>query len=721
MSSSDFGEIPSFDVEGSNKDDAESINQGPVAPGVENTEDPLDYLIRDFFESEGITEKEKTSTTVELSQRIVMEQEAITSIKRDISEAIDKKTELDKELLRIQSEHRKRVEELMVAQRAAQERHFDLKRELKAREFELAQLKRQLELELDKIRQSIVFKSKMQEFDVRTAGMYWREFAKTHQLEGAALMANAGRAINADKMGLGKTLTALMTADMLKSRRLLYIAPADLAENVIREFRRWAPHRPAISMYKLTHDIRKAQVAVFKAMPEITVVINYESWRRDPSVIDDLVALGFDTVIVDEAHTIKKTNTDAFKGVRDIVMAENCCPKCSSINVVQMPLNVKQKTYYWTCGGSIDSKGNSVSCDWTSTQLDFKYEVPARRSVKNVFPMTGTPILNRPQELFPLLHLILPETFVFERDYLNDYCVQDAFTGYWGFRPGGMQRLISQLSGRYIGRDEKSAGVDLPPQEEIVHELEITPEEYPLQYRIIEQLTKHAQIILESGKKITPMATIALITRKRQANVWPGGIKLKNEDGEVIFEVSEEVDESIKVDKVVKMVEEFTLSNERVVVFSQFTGSVREAAKRLERVGVKAVVLDGSTPSGLREQIKLDFDRSRFINGETEPKWDVVLCNYKTGGQGVNFTAATQTIIVDEEWNPGKRDQAYARTRRIGQTERTQVHILRLKRTVDTWLANLIDLKEELVTGFEAGASNLGQAMLDAMRDGDMI
>jgi hypothetical protein len=64
---------------------------------------------------------------------------------------------------------------------------------------------------------------------------------------------------------------------------------------------------------------------------------------------------------------------------------------------------------------------------------------------------------------------------------------------------------------------------------------------------------------------------------------------------------------------------------------------------------------DGDTPESIREQVKADFNRS--VVGDGPYKWQVVLANYKTGGVGLNFTAATQMIILDEEWNPGKEEQ----------------------------------------------------------------
>jgi SNF2 family DNA or RNA helicase len=59
------------------------------------------------------------------------------------------------------------------------------------------------------------------------------------------------------------------------------------------------------------------------------------------------------------------------------------------------------------------------------------------------------------------------------------------------------------------------------------------------------------------------------------------------------------------------------------------------------------------------------------------------------------------THILDEEWNPGRRDQAYARTHRMGQTEDTEVFVYRVPGGVDAWMANMIRRKERMVEEFE--------------------
>jgi SNF2 family DNA or RNA helicase len=253
----------------------------------------------------------------------------------------------------------------------------------------------------------------------------------------------------------------------------------------------------------------------------------------------------------------------------------------------------------------------------------------------------------------------------------------------------------------------------------------------------MEQLSKHAMIVLNSGDKLPIVAMIALITRKRQGHLWPAGFEIRDPKTDaIVFSVGDEVQESIKLDRIIMrpdrsesgdwegMIPDFTgmgdkTNGERVVVFSQFKGPLKELETRLNEAGISVVRFDGDTPNDIRNQVKRDFDRKHLSEGQ-EYKWQVVLANYRTGGVGLNFTAATQMIVLDEEWNVGKNEQAYARIDRIGQTEQNSVHILRLSGTVDTWMAELIENKRNMVEGFETNAE-MANDMLKRMQNGDMI
>lgn len=153
------------------------------------------------------------------------------------------------------------------------------------------------------------------------------------------------------------------------------------------------------------------------------------------------------------------------------------------------------------------------------------------------------------------------------------------------------------------------------------------------------------------------------------------------------------------MDAMMVRVEEYLAKGKRQIVFSQFRSALVEFEKRLHAKGIRAVRFDGSTPAKLRDEIKADFRDA----DNPSPQWDVVLVHYRTGGAGLTLNGTSVTHILDEEWNAGKRDQSYARNHRLGQDEETNVHIYRAP-GVDMWMANLIRMKERMVT-------KLGEAM----------
>jgi len=157
-------------------------------------------------------------------------------------------------------------------------------------------------------------------------------------------------------------------------------------------------------------------------------------------------------------------------------------------------------------------------------------------------------------------------------------------------------------------------------------------------------------------------------------------------------------------------------------VFSQFTTALDAFGERLEQAGLRVALLTGATPRKLRQEIKDNF----YLAKGEEPKWDIILCNYKTGGTGLNLTSATATHIIDEEWNPGKRDQAYARTDRIGQELENDVYIYRIPASIDTWMSNTIYRKEQMVAAFSDtmtdGSSEMtAESLSEAMRTGEIL
>ena len=614
-------------------------------------------------------------------------------------------------------------------------------------------------LESEKIQKEFLENSAR--FDALTASATWREFAFPHQLEGAKLIASAtGRAILGDKMGLGKTLTVLIAARMLEQQRILIIVPDDIVGNFYAEVKHWEPSRTVMHIAKMAKRQRNALLDLCGGLDEFTVIVNYSAWRKDFALLNKLDGLHFSMVILDEAHTVKETTTNAYRGVKRIILSDNSCPECRG-NIQKVHISADRKTdlinegHYafaqrtrdaWVCVGKHTANDTVIpeeyvkgdGCGWNEVRDQVngvKREYGALRSVQAVVPMTGTPILNKPADLFSLLTLIWPEKFNNLHEFERIYCERN-YANKWIFKPGGLKRLTNQLAGRYIARDRHSAGVILPKQTRVVHSVEMDEKMYPGQAKVIRDLTQHAMLMLQE-KTMPVIAAIALITRKRQANVWPAGIKFTDADGMVVFDVGDEIRESIKLDRLLLpadrsesgdsegLIAEFTAggdftNGDRVVVFSQFKQPLKELEERIANAGISVVRFDGDTSQDVRDQVRIDFDRKYCDQPGYEPKWQVVLANYRTGGVGLNFTGATQMIMLDEEWNSGKDEQAANRIDRIGQTEETTVHTIRLENSIDDWMAELIESKRQMVEGFDSNAS-LANDLLAAMREGRMM
>ena len=579
-------------------------------------------------------------------------------------------------------------------------------------EWEIDQKNRELARALSDEALQEQFHALSDKFDRLTAGAPWREWAKDHQISGAKTLATARRGILGDKRGLGKTLTSLIFCDMTEAKKIIIFVPGDVISTFQKEIEHWAPHRTIIKVGGYNKSTREFALSIAATREEFILLINYEAWRKDMAMMDQICELQLDTVIFDEAHNVKDRKSIAFRGVEKVIKTTNKCPLCGGKVWLK---NHPDSTWLVvpTCRdcGSFAEGNTNKAYSWCS--------------VKNVLPMTGTPILNKPQDLFSLLTLVDPMNFDNERHFLDDFCYQD-FDGKWGFAAGGLDRLVNKMSNFFVARDRYSAGVEWPAQNIQVHTIPFDKEAYPRQYEVCQQLSKHAQIILDEDRKVNILAIIELILRKRQAIAWPAGIKIYekiydadyNEIGKKVILDCEDVDESIKMDFSVDLIAQLLDEGERVVVFSQFKTVLVEMERRLSEMDVRVARYDGDTTKVLADEIKVDLDRKY-----TDPavaKFDVVLANYKKGGVGLNFTGVTQMIIFDEEWNPGKNDQAYGRIDRMGQTEETTVHILRVENSVDDWMAGVNEVKANMISGFESEMS-VAQDFRDKLRKGEML
>lgn len=606
-------------------------------------------------------------------------------------------------------ELRKKLEEVRTELRKAKTVIHDINSDGRELNYEKAQLERELSRIADIERINAEYLAQVEAFREKTLAAIWRKEnrddglgAFTHQIEGGIHLAVAKQALLGDKRGLGKTLTALIYLDLLEARKVVIICPNDLMGNMEREIQFWAPHRSVFKLGKMGKGQRDFMLPVLKTLPEFVVILGYSSWRRDPQLIEDVIALRADSLLLDEAHHGKTADTLTARGIRDIRFGINRCPECLDepqwfSEMVQYDAD---SPVYATC----------VRCGHNGLITDFS-------TIQNVLPMTGTAIMNRPQELFPQLHLIDPKNFQTESDFLDDFCRQGSGR-HWTWSYQGESKLVSKIGPRYLARSREDTDVIIPPTTPMEHIITMDEmrESHPNQWKAYEQGRQWGKIVLNPEKEtvLSMPEWITVILRLRQILVWPAAIELKVKDaktGEVSVLDHLDVEESIKLDKAEELIKEFVDEKERTVLFSMFKPGLHVLQQRLLDQGIRVAIYDGSTTDRQKTAIELDFDPKHA--SKENYQWDVVLCNYKSAGEGLNLNAATQLILLDRYWNPAGEDQAAGRINRIGSTRDSMIHKIMVEQTVDTWMAALIQEKADLVHGFESQASKAYKALLD--------
>lgn len=572
-------------------------------------------------------------------------------------------------------------------------------------------------------------------WDALTASAYWREWAKDHQLEAGRRICYNKRMILADTMGTGKTLSAIVACDMIKAdtadrsdtfekkvgyywvlengtivsgydqpvgepldpgshvldnpypiygdhevlvkhpqkgKKVLWYAPAPVMAGAEREIRRWAPHRDVVIVGNTSKRERHLTLELLPKLDEYTVIINYEATRRDKRTVQMLAQSGmFDTIIIDEAHNIKNIKTSAYKDVRAVIDG---------------------------CGAEY------------------------------VIPMTGTPILNRPQELFALLSLVDPRNFGNINQFLHRYCTQ-AWIGSslrWVFQYGGAESLLRKMGHLYLRRTKRECGFMLDEPQVIDYNLDLTEEGYEDQLRVYRSMRDTARIVLDPdlAKSIDAVSTLSLYTRLRQLVTAPTGVKITDLDGNIIERV--ECSQNIKLDACLTVptsedeepqgIIPEVLSESKVVVFSQFNEPLEQLVKRCEAAGINAAVYNGSVSISERDALKIKF-AEKPVGDPTGV--DVICINHKMG-EGLDGLqmASHHAIEIDRQWNPGKEDQSIGRLDRMGQEKQVTIHRLRVVNSIDDWMDDLIDQKKDLIDGFNENASSLADMMYQAISEG---
>ncbi|HVZ86386.1 MAG TPA: DEAD/DEAH box helicase [Polyangia bacterium] len=303
--------------------------------------------------------------------------------------------------------------------------------------------------------------------------------------------------------------------------------------------------------------------------------------------------------------------------------------------------------------------------------------------------LTGTPVENRLEELWSLMHFTNRGLLGGRSDFTDRHArpIADG-------QPGAAAALRQRVRPFLLRRLKQDVAPELPPRTDAVLRIELGDGERAVYDAVRAATQTDVLALLDGGTGV--MKALEALLRLRQAACHPALVP--GQSGAT----------SSKVEALVEALETAVAENHKALVFSQWTSLLDLIEPALERAELSFTRLDGSTRD--RGEVV-----ARFQADDGPP---VMLVSLKAGGSGLNLTAADHVFLCDPWWNPAVEAQAADRTHRIGQTRPVFVYRLVATGTVEERILALQDSKRALMDaalGDGAAAAGLTRADLLAL------
>ena len=284
--------------------------------------------------------------------------------------------------------------------------------------------------------------------------------------------------------------------------------------------------------------------------------------------------------------------------------------------------------------------------------------------------LSGTPIENSLAELYALFRFLNPSMFgnmeTFSQQYLIPIQKNDDKTA-----TGDLRRKIYPF---ILRRLKKDVLTELPDKIEQTLYVEMSDEQakYYEQRRLFYKQTIDQQVA-QKGIQQAQFFIFQAMNELRQIASIPEA----QTNGRIT---------SPKAEILVEQVLDAVANNHKVLVFVNYLAAIEQISEKLDNQGIDFVTMTGSTRN--RQELV-----ERFQN---DMNCKVFLLTLKTGGTGLNLTAADIIFIFDPWWNRAAENQAINRAHRIGQQSKVLSYRLITTGTIEEKIVELQEKKSQL-------------------------
>lgn len=290
--------------------------------------------------------------------------------------------------------------------------------------------------------------------------------------------------------------------------------------------------------------------------------------------------------------------------------------------------------------------------------------------------LTGTPIVNKPNDLVPLLSIMgrLPEFGGFKY-YLDRYCAG-------GSGAGNLNELNGKLNNTcFFRREKKDVLQDLPDKMREIFTCDITTR------------AEYAAAKGDLGKFLREQGY-----SEKQVN------KSLNAEIMVKIGVLKAISARGKLPEAIEHIQEVVDAGQKIVVFIH----QKFMAESLLKAFPGAVSVRGDDD---RESRQWSVDA--FQN---DPKVLVIICSIKAAGVGITLTASSRLVFLELPWHPADTDQCEDRIHRIGQKNAAQISYFLGKDTIDEDIYKIIEKKRGISDAILGQVTEIDTMITDITR-----
>ena len=286
------------------------------------------------------------------------------------------------------------------------------------------------------------------------------------------------------------------------------------------------------------------------------------------------------------------------------------------------------------------------------------------KGIPHVIGLSGTPILNRPIEIYNALSIINASAIPNFKEYTNKFCGAK-YNGFgWDFNGATntdeLHRIL--VNSFMIRRLKKDVLKDLPDKLKSFVPMELNNQkDYDVAERDFIAYVKGTKGIA-AAERASNAAVLAEIEGLKQIAVR----------GKLVAAID--------------WITEFLETDKKLVVFGVHKFVIDAIMEAFPNVSVK---VDGSTSM---EQRNKNVDAF-----QDNPKVRLFVGNIQAAGQGLTLTAASDVVFLELPWTPSLVSQAEDRCHRIGQKDSVTIYFLLAVGTIEEKIARLIDSKRKVL------------------------